>query len=189
MTQSAFFRFLTYRLEHHVYLSIFGLILVRTYNNITIYTPECRRASMGSSHKQFFTPVYISISCHILSFFKFCNIFVSMFLSNLCKFILHSSVHFHLSNLCKFSPDVQCLFTLFIFLLAIVIAFFVIIAFARILCSRAIYVFLRVSYFVFIFSLSSVVYLYPSEMFKDLSARFSKIFQCIFSRDVPRKRM
>ena len=26
--------------------------------------------------------------------------------------------------------------------------------------------------------LSSVVYLYPSEMFKDLSARFSKIFQC-----------
>ena len=48
MTQSAFFRFLTYRLEHHVYLSIFDLILVRTYNNITIYTPECRRASMGS---------------------------------------------------------------------------------------------------------------------------------------------
>jgi len=70
---------------------------------------------------------------------------------------------------------VSFLCTLIIFLLAIVIALFVIIAFARILCSRAIYVFLRVSYFVFIFILSSVVYLYPSEMFKDLSARFSKI--------------
>ena len=31
-----------------VYPSIFNLILVRTYNNITIYTPEYRRASMGT---------------------------------------------------------------------------------------------------------------------------------------------
>merc|ERR1712055_735633 len=93
----------------------------------------------------------------------------------ICVNLFFIPVYFHLSNLCKFSPDVQCLFTLFIFLLAIVIALFVIIAFARILCSRAIYVFLRVSYFIFIFILSSVVYLCPSEMFKDLSARFSKI--------------
>jgi len=63
----------------------------------------------------------------------------------------------------------------FHFLLAIIICIFVIIAFARLVCSRAIYVFLRVSYFVFHFILSSVVCLYPSEMFKDLSARFSKI--------------
>ena len=64
----------------------------------------------------------------------------------------------------------------FHFLLAIIICIFVIIAFARFVCSRAIYVFLRVSYFVFHFILSSVVCLYPSEMFKDLSARFSKIY-------------
>ena len=130
MTQSAFFRFLTYRLEHHVYLSIFGLILTRTYIVTTIYTPEHRRARIHSNspdhHKQFFTPVYISISCHTLFFKILWHLFVSMFLSNLCKFILHSSVHFHLSNLCKFSPDVWCLslsyVRSFIFLLAIVIA-------------------------------------------------------------------
>merc|ERR1712030_238735 len=51
MTQSAFSGFFGFRnlpTEHHVYPSIFNLILVRTYNNITIYTPEYRRASMGT---------------------------------------------------------------------------------------------------------------------------------------------
>ena len=51
-----------------VYLSIFGLILTRTYIVTTFYTPEHRRARIRCNspdhHKQFFTPVYISISCH-----------------------------------------------------------------------------------------------------------------------------
>ena len=66
----------------------------------------------------------------------------------------------------------------FHFLLAIIICIFVIIAFARLVCSRAIYVFLRVSYFVFHFSFPgmriSVVCLYPSD---DVQRFISEIFK------------
>ena len=115
MTQSAFFRFLTYRLEHHVYLSIFGLILTRTYIVTTIYTPEHRRARIHSNspdhHKQFFTPVYISISCHPL-FLKFCDIYLFPCFCPICVNL------FLMSNVCLFP-----MYAHFIFLLAVVIAF------------------------------------------------------------------
>ena len=88
----------------NVYLSIFGLILTDAYIVITFYTPEHRRARIRCSspdhHKQFFTPV-----CFFLLTFPYLGITLFVF-----EILWHLFVSMFLSNLCKFILDVQCLF-------------------------------------------------------------------------------
>ena len=74
-----------------VYPSIFNLILTCTYDNITIYTIEHRRASMG---KQTLTPICRGVLKN------FC-ILGTIFCFHVCP------LYFHLFNLCKFCPVVQ----------------------------------------------------------------------------------
>ena len=107
--------------EHHVYLSIFGIILTSTYIVTTFYTQEHRRVRIRcSNHKQFFTPVcfflltfpYVGTSPFVVQKFEivlfpcFCPVHVNLFLI--------SNVYF-----CPFCcPMYGC----FNFLLAVVIA-------------------------------------------------------------------